>query len=261
MLWSFVAVAESIKTIRLADTIASHIKTMILEGVLRPGEKLNSERELADKMGVSRPSLRDALAQLETAGLLVTTKSGTTVARFLSPLSDPLGELFGNNPRVVSDYFEYRRLVESHASRLAAQRATREDREAISTCLQRMKAAHTSDDRSEEADADVSLHVLIYEAAHNVVFLHIMRVLSDMLRKGIIYDREQLYRRPGVRDALLAQHLRIGEAVLAAAPEEADKAASEHLRYTFETVEDIRRDEIRQAESLRRIDRKDLLAD
>jgi len=253
--------AETVKAVRLADSIAGHIKTMILEGVLRPGEKLNSERELAEKMGVSRPSLRDAIAQLEVAGLLVTTKSGTTVARFLSPLADPLGELFGNNPRVVSDYFEYRRLVEAYASRLAAQRATKEDRDAIRACLHRMKAAHKSDDPTEEADADVRLHLLIYEAAHNVVFLHIMRVLSDMLRKGIFYDREQLYRRAGVRDALLEQHLRIGEAVLAAAPEEADKAASDHLQFTFKTIEDIRREEIRQAESLRRIDRKDLLAD
>ncbi len=252
--------ADTIKSVRLADTIASHIKTMILEGVLRPGEKLNSERELAEKMGVSRPSLRDALAQLETAGLLVTNKSGTTVARFLSPLADPLGELFGNNPRVVSDYFEYRRLVEAHASGLAAQRATKEDCEAISACLARMKAAHTSDDPTEEADADAGLHLLIYEAAHNVVFLHIMRVLSDMLRKGIFYNREQLYRRAGVREILLAQHLRIGEAVLARAPAEAEKAASDHIRYTFETIEDIRRDEVRKAESLRRIDRDDLIA-
>ena len=51
------------------------------------------------------------------------------------------------------------------------------------------------------------------------------------------------------------------QAVLARAPEEAAKAAADHLRYTFETIEDIRREEVRQAESLRRIDRKDLLAD
>jgi GntR family transcriptional repressor for pyruvate dehydrogenase complex len=48
-----------------------------------------------------------------------------------------------------------------------------------------MKAAHRSDDPTGEADADASLHLLIYKAAHNVVFLHIMRVLSDMLRKGM----------------------------------------------------------------------------
>lgn len=251
---------QTIKPVRLADAIAGHIQTMILEGVLRPGEKLSSERDLAEKLGVSRPSLRDAIAQLEAKGLLVSTKSGTMVARFLAPLADPLSELFNGEPRVTQDYFEYRRLVEAHTARLAAERATETDREAIGACLERMKAAHRSDDPSEEAAADANLHLLIYEAAHNVVFLHIMRVLSDMLRKGIFYNREQLYRRAGVRDMLLSQHLRIGEAILARNPAEAESAAADHIHYTFETINDIRAEEIRQAESLRRIERSDLLA-
>ncbi len=232
---------------------------MILEGVLRPGEKLNPERELAETLGVSRPSLREGLAILEQKGLLVSGRSGTVVARFLSRLADPLAELLADDERVAADYFEYRLTIEPAASRRAARRATEPDRTAIRHCLERMRTVHGSDDPTDEADCDVTLHGLIYEAAHNVLLLHIMSVLAELMRKNIFYNREQLYRRAGVRETLLAQHLAIGAAVLAGEPEAAERAAAEHIRFTQATIEEIRRDELRMATSLRRIDRQDLV--
>jgi len=252
---------EQIRPVALSDIIAQRIQTMILEGVLRPGERLTPERELAERLGVSRPSLRQALMLLQEKGLLVTSKSGNVVARFLSPLVDPLAELLADDQRVAADYFEFRRSIEPQASGLAAQRATEPDRTAIRACLERMQAAHGSEDPTEEADCDVELHVLIYEAAHNVLLLHIMRVLADLMRRGIFYNREQLYRRQGVRGILLAQHRAIGAAVIGGDVAAAEKAATEHINFTFATIEDIRRDELRMATSLRRIERKDLVVE
>jgi GntR family transcriptional regulator, transcriptional repressor for pyruvate dehydrogenase complex len=250
-----------IKVMRIADAVAQHLQTMILEGVIRPGEKLTSERELAEKLGVSRPTLRDALAQLEEKGLVSTSKAGTVVTAFLTPLSDPLSKLFSGDERVAADYFEYRRLVEAHACGLAAARATQIDRAQITQCLETIKLAHQSDDEHAEAQADTNLHLVIYEAAHNVIVLHIMRMFSDMLRNGIFYHREQLYRRLGVRDQLMAQHLEIGEAILSGDRARSEAAAFQHIQFTCETVEQITRDEQRLEASLRRIDREDLLAD
>ena len=252
---------DPIRPIPLSDIIAERIQTMILEGVLRPGERLTPERDLAETLGVSRPSLRQALALLEQKGLLVTGKSGTLVARFLSPLVDPLAELLSANDRVSADYFEFRRALEPHASGLAATRATEPDRAAIRACLERMKAANRSEDPADEADCDVELHGLIYEAAHNVLLLHVMRVLGDLMRRDIFYNREQLYRRQGVRAALLDQHLAIGAAVIAGDTRAAEAAAAGHITFTYATIEDIRRDELRMATSLRRIERRDLVAD
>jgi len=250
-----------IKTVRVADAVAQHLQTMILEGVIRPGEKLSPERELAENLGVSRPSLRDALAQLEQKGLLSTSKAGTIVAPFLMPLSNPLSSLFSGDDRVAADYFEYRRLVESHACGLAALRATKIDRTRISECLERIKIAHKTDDPEEEANADTDLHLVIYEAAHNVVVLHIMRLFSDMLRKGIFYHREHLYRREGVRDVLMAQHLEIGDAVLAGDRVRSEEAAYKHIQFTSETVHEICEEEERLEASLRRVGRHDLVSD
>lgn len=252
--------SETIKPAKLADAIADHIQAMILEGVVRPGEKLIAERELAAKLGVSRPSLREALTLLERKGLLTTNRAGTVVAQFAAKLADPLAELFSQSERVNADYFEFRRLIEVHATGLAATRATEADRNLIRDCLKEMRHAHTASDSAHEAETDVRLHVLIYEAAHNVVLLHVMRVLADMLRQGVFFNRETLYRRPGVRDKLLDQHLRIGEAVLAGDGAEAERAATQHIAFIVATNDEIRRDELRQAASLRRVSRQDLVA-
>ncbi len=250
---------EPIRPVRLADTIAERIQTMILEGALKPGEKLIAERELAESLGVSRPSLREALAILEEKGLLTISKSGTTVARFLNRFSDPLASLLADDERVSADYFEYRLAMETRATALAAQRANDIDRAAIRECLERMRVAHALEDPTDEADSDVALHGLLYDASHNVLMLHIMTVLADLMRKNIFYNREQLYRRAGVRDALLSQHMAIGEAVLRSDPIAAERAAAEHIRFTQATISEIRLDEMRLATSLRRIDRADIV--
>ncbi len=251
--------AELIKAARLADVIAERLQAMILEGVLRPGERLNAERDLAEALGVSRPSLREAMAVLEEKGLLVTSKAGTHVARFLDRVSDPLASLLADDTRAAADYFEYRLAIEPHATALAAARATVTDHGAIAECLTRMQAAHGKDDPADEADADVQLHGLIFEATHNVLILHIMRMLGELMRKNIFYNREQLYRRAGVRDTLLGQHLAIGEAVLRGDARAAEAAAAAHISFTRTTIAEILLDEQRAAASLRRIDRKDLV--
>ncbi|WP_298282863.1 FadR/GntR family transcriptional regulator [Acidocella sp.] len=250
---------EPIRPVKLAEAIAERIQTMILEGVLKPGEKLIAERELAEALGVSRPSLRDGLALLEEKGLLVTSKGGTVVARFLDRLADPLAELLGSDERAVADYFEFRLMLEPQASALAAERATEIDRGEIARCVAAMRAAHGADDPTTEANADVALHTAVYEATHNVFLLHIMTVLADLLRKNIFYNRDQLYRRAGVRDLLLEQHLAIGEAVLAGDAAAAEAAASAHIRFTRSTTAQIREEEARLATSLRRIERADVV--
>ena len=100
---------DAVRPPRIADAIAGRLEGMILEGVLRPGERLLGERELAERLGVSRPSLREALDMLAGRGLLVTGKSGTRIAQFLSPLMKPLAGMMQDKPRVTADYFEFRR--------------------------------------------------------------------------------------------------------------------------------------------------------
>ena len=136
------ALSNVVRTPKISEAMAEHIENLILEGVLRPGERLAPERELAEKLEISRPSLREALEILERRGLLVSGRSGTLVAHFLSPLFRPLATLLQDKPRVTADYFEFRRIQEAHAARFAAMRATDVDRQAIQQCMEGMKKAH-----------------------------------------------------------------------------------------------------------------------
>jgi GntR family transcriptional repressor for pyruvate dehydrogenase complex len=251
---------EPVRNQKLADAIAEHLEQLILEGSLRPGEKLAPERELAEKLEVSRPSLREALEKLQARGLIETGKSGTFVTQFMASLTEPLAAMLQSNEQALIDYLEYRGLVEGEAARLAAIRATEPEREAIRQCLDAMRAAHKVDDPTAEAGVDADLHVLIYEAAHNLVLLHVMRAFSEMLHGGVFYNRHQLYSRPGVRDLLLEQHLAIGEAVLARDPDKAAEAASFHIRATAATLEEIRQEQTRVARALRRMGRSEFVA-
>jgi GntR family transcriptional repressor for pyruvate dehydrogenase complex len=251
---------EPVRNLKLADAIAEHLEQLILEGALRPGEKLAAERELAERLEVSRPSLREALEKLCARGLLETSKAGTFVTKFMKPLTEPLAAMMQSNEQALIDYLEYRCLVEGEAARLAATRATDIELEALRDCLQRMRAAHKVDDPTAEAEADAEMHMMIYEASHNLVMLHIMRALSEMLRHGVFYNRHQLYTHPGVRNELLAQHLAIGEAVLARDAEKAARAATDHMRATAGTLSDIRQEQTRVARALRRMGRSEFVA-
>jgi GntR family transcriptional repressor for pyruvate dehydrogenase complex len=252
--------SNSIRTQTVSDAIAAHIESLILQGALRPGEKLAAERGLSEKLDVSRPSLRQAIEKLVARGLLVVTRNGTHVAEFLTPIMAPLASLYRNNENAAADYFEFRQWVEAQSAKAAATRATELDRAAIRACLAQMRKAHKISNPSQEAEADVNLHILIYEAGHNPIVLHVMRALSEMLRSNIFFNRENLYLRPGVRQHLLQQHIEIGNAVLAKDGERAERAASEHIRFVFQAVEEIQRNAQRVETSLMRAGRKDLLA-
>ncbi len=123
-----------------------------------------------------------------------------------------------------------------------------------------MRKAHKIQDTTQEAQVDVNLHMLVYEAGHNLVMLHVMRALSELLRSNIFFNRNNLYLRPGVRDKLLGQHVEIGEAVLSGDPNRAEAAAADHIRFVFGEVEDLQSDGRRRKASMLRVKRGDLLA-
>lgn len=252
---------EAIRTQRVADVIAGRIEKLILEGALRPGEKLASERDLAQRLDVSRPSLREAIDKLVKRGLLTANRSGTSVAEFLTPMMTPLANLYREHQNAATDYLEFRQWVEAQAARYAAERATAVDRAAIRDCLAEMKKAHKITDPAREAEADAKLHLLIYEASHNFIVLHVMRGLSELLRDNVFFNREHLYKLAGVREKLLAQHLAIGKAVVSGHPDEAEKAAAEHIAFVFGTVEGIQQDKERLKCSMSRVGRHAFLAE
>lgn len=257
---------DAIKGDSTAEKTARHLEDLIREGSLRPGDHLLAERELALRLNVSRPTLRQGIRLLEERGLLRTDRNGArVVAELGGAVSDPLAELLASDPRVIGDYLEFRATAEAMAARLAARRATEIDRARLTDCMEAIDAAHQR--RSEpadpetamahalaEADADIALHVAIYEASHNLVLLHMLRALSVLLRKGVVENRELLFIRPETREALRDQHRRIHDAIIARDPDAAAQEAEAHIRYTSDAMSEIRAAEARLEISLRRLE-------
>jgi len=253
---------EPIRPAKLADTIADHLEQLILEGSLRPGERLLAERELAQRFDVSRPSLREALDKLEKRGVLTSGRGGAT---YVAPLlgegfTEPLYAALASRPETTFNYLEFRRFIEGSAAYFAALRGTDIDRALIRECFETMETAHQKDDSSDEADADAAFHMSVYEASHNLVMLHIMRSLSDMLRKDVFYNRAKLYQRQGVRELLLEQHRAVYQTVMAGDPNAARAAAEVHIDFTREALHEIARADARLEVSLRRFAQGDRVA-
>lgn len=234
-------ICPAIRPERAAEAVARHIETLILEGSLAPDEALLPERDLAQRLNVSRPTLRDGLRMLQDRGLLVGGKGrGLRVAMLgQAALTDPLIALLADHPEIEDDYLDFRDVVESHAAGLAASRATEPDRDRIAAALEAIEAAHAAALPEDEADADAALHQAIYEASHNLVLLQIMRALSGSLRSNVARNRGRLFTLPQMRDRLRDQHRAIAAAILERDPPAARAAAHGHLAYVRQASRDI----------------------
>jgi GntR family transcriptional regulator, transcriptional repressor for pyruvate dehydrogenase complex len=220
--------------------VVAQIELLVLRGILRPGERLPSERELSDRLGVSRPSLREAVADLQDRGLLTSKpNAGIYVADVLgSAFSPALIDLFSSHEEAVFDYVAFRRDMEGLAAERAAHYGSNTDLEVIATIFHKMEAAHQKRDPSDEAELDANFHMAIIEASHNVVMLHMMRSMYDLLRQGVFYNRQMMFKNRLTRDMLLDQHRAINAGVQSRNPAAARAAVEAHMDYVKQSMAD-----------------------
>jgi GntR family transcriptional repressor for pyruvate dehydrogenase complex len=218
---------------KLSQAVVRQIEKLILHGILHPSERLPSERELAERLQVSRPSLRDAIAELQEMGLLATKPgAGIYVADVLgSAFSPALIQLFARHDAAVFDYISFRRDMEGLAAERAAKQASVTDLEVVQAIFTKMETAHTKKNAQEEAQLDAQFHMAIIEASHNVVMLHMMRSMYDLLRGGVFYNRQVMFSQRTSRSALLEQHRSINTALQDRDPDAARTAVEMHLDY------------------------------
>ncbi|MGJ5619981.1 FCD domain-containing protein [Sulfitobacter sp. MF3-043] len=225
---------------KLSHAVIGQIEQLILRGILRPGERLPAERELAERFGVSRPSLRDAISQLQKTGLLSTKPgAGIYVADVLgSAFSPALIDLFSRHDEAVFDYLSFRRDMEGLAAMRAAQFGSDTDLAVVQAVFDKMEKAHTKRDANEEAQLDAQFHMAIIEASHNVVMLHMMRSMYELLRGGVFYNRQVMFKQKISRSALLDQHRAINNALQSRDPAAARAAVEAHLSYVAASLTD-----------------------
>lgn len=231
---------QKVQTDKLSIAVVKQIELLILRGILRPGERLPPERDLADRLGVSRPSLREAIAELQEQGLLsAKAGSGIYVAEVLgSAFSPALIRLFSSHDEAVFDYLSFRRDMEGLAAERTARLGSDSDLKVIQAIFDKMETAHTRNATEEEAHLDAQFHMAIIEASHNVVMLHMMRSMYDLLQQGVFYNRQMMFQQRATRQAILDQHRTINTALQARDPERARDAVQQHLSFVRRSMED-----------------------
>ena len=239
---------------RIPELVCERIEQLVLEGALSPGEKLPAERQLADRLGVSRPSLREALRILATRGILRSKRGGGTyVTEKLNPtLEDPLLELISNAPDSHADVLELRHAIESLAASLAAERRTDTDKDNLRATYKRLIESHRLGDPALEARADADFHLAIGEASHNVVLLLVMRSLFSLLKKSIRFNLENLYTYGGMFEKVRDQHYHLLTAILNGDSDAARAASDLHIDQVEKTLFRLDITRQREAQSTRR---------
>ena len=231
---------QKVQPEKLSASVVRQIEQLILRGILSPGERLPSERELAERLGVSRPSLRDAIAELQEVGLLeAKAGSGVFVADVLgSAFSPALIRLFARHDEAVFDYLSFRRDMEGLAAERAAKFGSDADLKLIQTIFDKMVAAGDPSLSDAAASLDAQFHSAIMDASHNVVMLHMMRSMFELLQTGVFYNRQVMFRQRTTRQALLDQHQAINDALQARDPDAARAAVRIHLDFVEQALID-----------------------
>nr|WP_320137140.1 pyruvate dehydrogenase complex transcriptional repressor PdhR [uncultured Amphritea sp.] len=249
-------VYQRVKQPKISDVIMGQLEEMVLEGSLKPGQKLPAERELAKQFEVSRPSLREAIQKLAAKGVLVSRQGGGTyVSEELGrAFSDPLLELFQTHPEAQYDLLEFRHALEGVSAYYAALRSTPADKAHIRASYDALQIFHDRKEFDKEVYADVDFHLAIAESTHNMVLLHMMRALFSLLRQHIWENLKDVYPKSEIRGKIHEQHTLLLDAIVAGEPEKARKAAHDHLAYVEEALLEQGKEKTRVKRALRRAD-------
>ncbi|MDU5319569.1 MAG: transcriptional regulator LldR [Escherichia coli] len=193
---------------RLSDEVADRVRALIDEKNLEAGMKLPAERQLAMQLGVSRNSLREALAKLVSEGVLLSRRGGGTFIRWRHDtwseqnIVQPLKTLMADDPDYSFDILE---------------------------------------------QADVRFHLAIAEASHNIVLLQTMRGFFDVLQSSVKHSRQRMYLVPPVFSQLTEQHQAVIDAIFAGDADGARKAMMAHLSFVHTTMKRFDEDQARHA--------------
>lgn len=224
------SVLQPVRRSRLYEQVVDRLREHIDVEGLRPGDRLLSEREMAERLGVSRTSVRQALTALEVMGLVEIRHGGGIFLRrppeaVLPPLADALADEHAQLPAVM----EVRQAIEAQTARLAAQRRSERDLAALERALRAMQEAIEAG--ADTADADSAFHDGIVAAARNPLLTGLWEQMAGPVDK----TRRASLARPGRPRASLAAHRRIFEAI---AGGDCDAAAAAMLKH-LEIVADL----------------------
>jgi len=210
---------------RLFESIVMQIREQIQSGALKPGDKLPSERDLAEMMDVSRNSLREALRTLEMMKYLeIRSGEGVFVKDVsINDLMDPIVDAISVDNVLLLDLLDVREIIEVETARRAAVVGTESDFQKILSAIER--AEEKVANSGIGLDEDHGFHLAIAEATHNQAFLMIFILISEALMKNM----EATLTISGQPEKTISDHKKVYHAIRSRKPEEAAKLMKEHI--------------------------------
>ncbi|MBI5521885.1 MAG: FadR family transcriptional regulator [Desulfarculus sp.] len=225
---------EVVRPKKISDQVFEQLRDLIFRGQLKPGQQILPERELAQSMGVSRPTVRAAINKLVDRGLLEHRQGQGTFVR--QPRSDqdnnPLKLLLDGHEASLVELLEVRLGLECNAAALAARRASEEDIRLIEKSLKAMREKVEKGGLAFEEDAH--FHMCIAYASKNPVQIHIMKHLYDLLRFGIRENLAHLYESPANIRAVIAQHEKVLGAIKGHDTQAAFEGMLQHINFVVD---------------------------
>jgi GntR family transcriptional regulator, transcriptional repressor for pyruvate dehydrogenase complex len=215
-----------VRSRRSFEEALDQIVEAIVTGTLKVGERMPSEREMATEMGISRPTLREALKILSDAGIVaVQRRSGGTYVQ-----SDEIPtELLAERRSVLLDevpaVLQARRILETNIALIAGQVATQEELDALAKTIE-LQREH-ADDHDRMLQIDKRFHLQLARASHNPMLLDLLRAI---LRRSAV-ARDMTPRAPGDAELETAIHERTLEAIASRDPRRIEQAMDEHMSY------------------------------
>lgn len=211
------------------EKVFAFVREQLLSGQLKAGDRLLPERELATRLGVSRPVIREVLRGLAAIGVIeVRHGSGSVVRRpGFSELGDFFTLMLAQQSEVVDDVMEARIAIERQAIRLACSRATPADILALRQALQRIEV--TVRDPQVGGDADFAFHAAMIAAAHAPTLASLHAAIAVLLKRSHYERRESIIDLAGFDAYLVEHHRELLDAVVARNADAADRLLMQHF--------------------------------
>jgi GntR family transcriptional repressor for pyruvate dehydrogenase complex len=204
---------QQISSKKIYEVITDELKQMILDGQLKPGDKLDSVQLLAEKFQVGRSAVREALSALQAMGLVEMKQGeGTFVRKFeTSSLTAPLSTILMGFEDIL-ELLEIRKILEVGSAGLAARKWADEDLAAIEQALEHMREGVDSEEASDQADID--FHQAIAYASHNRLLIDMMKTIAGAMNKSMRNTRKMwLFGERASAERLYREHVLIYKAI------------------------------------------------
>ncbi|MBP2031773.1 GntR family transcriptional repressor for pyruvate dehydrogenase complex [Clostridium algifaecis] len=224
-----------IKSTKVYEQVIEQIKNMIVDGTLKRGDRLPSERELVENLEVSRTSVREAIRALQIMGLIECKQGEGNFIKenFENTLLEPISIMFMLQQSDPEQILDVRKIIETETAALAAERITEEQLDELKKLTESFQVCRNE---NENVKFDKQFHYKIAKASANLLIVNILNAMSSLMdsfledaRKKILIDKENVM-------VLANQHKLIYESIRDGNGAKASEEMRKHLEFTNEYI-------------------------